>query len=139
MLYFRGHPLKSLKGDFRQNMKMVYCSGSYSKQFMLYNVSQNVFRLRDRKHQSFRLLAPWNPLLRNQFSFPWYQLVWNVETSSFASIMLNKILLVFEIFRKYFWPLLALNLKGWPLQLDMVEYALSISTIFVLQCLTKYF
>ena len=69
MLTFRGPPLNSLKGDVRQNLKMAYCSESHLKQFMLYNVSQNVFRLRDRKHQSFKLLAPRNPLLRTQFSF----------------------------------------------------------------------
>ena len=49
MLNFRGHPLNSLKGNIRQNLKMAYCSESRCEQFMLYNVSQNVFRLRDRK------------------------------------------------------------------------------------------
>ena len=58
MLNFRGHPLNSLKGDVRQNLKMAYCSESHLKHFVLYNVSQNVFLLRDRKHQSFRLSAP---------------------------------------------------------------------------------
>ena len=48
MLNFRGHPLNSLKGDVRQNLKMAYCSESHFKHFMLYNVSQNVFPLRDR-------------------------------------------------------------------------------------------
>ena len=139
MLYFRGHPLKSLKGDVRQNLKIAYCIGSHSKQFILNNVSQNVFCSRDRKHQSFRLSAPCNPLLRNQFSFRWYQLMRSVETSNFALLMLNKLFLVFELYWKYFWPLAALNLKDWTLKLEMVEYALSISTIFVLQCFTKYF
>ena len=139
MLYFRGHPLKSLKGDVRQNLKMAYCLGSHSKQFILYNVSQNVFCSIDRKHQSFRLSAPCNPLLRNQFSIPWYQLMRNVETSNFALIMLNKLFSDFEIIRKYFWPLSALNLKGWPLKFDMFENALSFFTIFVFQCLTNYF
>ena len=69
MLTFRGHPLNSLKGNVRQNLKMAYCPETHFKQFMLYNVSQNVFRLRDRKHKIFKLLAPRNPLLRNQFSF----------------------------------------------------------------------
>ena len=100
MLNFKGHPLKSLKGNIRQNLKMAYCSESHFKQFMLYNDSQNVFRLRDRKHQNFILSAPWNPLLCNQFSFCWYQLIQNVETSNFASIMLSKFYLVFKIFRK---------------------------------------
>ena len=58
MLNFRGHPLNSLKGDVRQNLKMACCSESPLKHFVLYNVSQNVFPLRDRKHQSFRLSAP---------------------------------------------------------------------------------
>ena len=58
MLNFRGRPLNSLKGDVRQNLKMACCSESYFKHFMLYNVSQNVFPLRDRKHQSFGLSAP---------------------------------------------------------------------------------
>ena len=100
MLNFKGHPLNSLKGNIRQNLKMAYCSESHFKQFMLYNDSQNVFRLRDRKHQNFILSAPWNPLLCNQFSFHWYQLIENVETSNFASIMLSKFHLVFKIFRK---------------------------------------
>ena len=121
MLTFRGHPLNSLKGDVRQNLKMAYCSESHFKQFMLYNVSQNVFRLKDRKHQSLILPAPWNSSLRNPISFRWYQLIQNVETSNFASIMFNKFFLVFEIFRKYCWPLSALNLKSWPLNLHMVE------------------
>ena len=121
MLTFRGHPLNSLKGDVRQNLKMAYCSESHFKQFMLYNVSQNVFRLKDRKHQSLILPAPWNSSLRNLFSFRWYQLIQNVETSNFASIMFNKFFLVFEIFRKYYWPLSVLNLKSWPLNLHMVE------------------
>ena len=54
MLNFRGRPLNSLKGDVRQNLKMAYCLESHFKHFMLYNVSQNVFPFRDRKHQSFR-------------------------------------------------------------------------------------
>ena len=58
MLTFRGHPLNSLKGDVRQNLKMAYCSESHLEQFMLYNVSQNVFRLKDRKNQSLILPAP---------------------------------------------------------------------------------
>ena len=139
MLTFRGHPLNSLKGNVWQNLKMAYCPEAHFKQFMLYNVSQNVFRLRDRKHQSFKLLALRNPLLRNKFSFSWYQLIQNVKTSNFASIMLNKFFLVYEILRKYFWPLSALNLKGWPLKLDIVEYALSLSTTFVLYVFSNYF
>ena len=139
MLNFKGHPLSSLKGNIRQNLKMAYCSESHFKQFMLYNDSQNVFRLRDKRHQNFILSAPLNPLLRNQFSIPWYQLMRNVETSNFALIMLNKLFSDFEIIRKYFWPLSALNLKGWPLKFDMFENALSFFTIFVFQCLTKYF
>ena len=54
MLNFRGHPLNSLKGDVRQNLKMAYCSELHVKHFVLYNVSQIVFPLRERKHQSFR-------------------------------------------------------------------------------------
>jgi len=45
MLNIRGHALNSFKGDVRQNLKMAYFSESHFKQFMLYNVLQNVFHL----------------------------------------------------------------------------------------------
>ena len=117
MLNLRGHPPNSLKGDIRQNLKIAYCSESHFKQFTLYSDSQNVFRLRDRqsiKVSYFRPLEIPHYVIR-------YQLKQNVETSNFTSMMLNKLFLVFEIFRKYFWPLSALNLKGWPLNLHMVD------------------
>ena len=53
--------------------------------------------------------------------------------------MLHKLFLVFEISWKYFWPLSAPNLKGWPQKSYIVDCAFSLSTTFVLYVFSKYF
>ena len=36
MFNFRGHPLNSLKGDVRQNLKMAYCLELHFKHYMMF-------------------------------------------------------------------------------------------------------